>query len=120
MVTNVSSLGRSGLGDWLIQRASAIILAAYTLCLLGSIIAHPEMDYLQWRALFDSTAMRLFSLITVFALCAHAWIGMWTISTDYLTSMQLGSKATFYRILFQSVCALVTVTYLLWGVQILW
>lgn len=120
MVTNVTSLGRSGLGDWLIQRASAVILAAYTLCILGSFIVHPDMDYQQWRSLFDSNVMRLFSLITVFALCAHAWIGMWTISTDYLTSMQLGSRATTYRILFQSVCALVTVTYLLWGVQILW
>ena len=120
MVTNVTNLGRSGLGDWLIQRFSAVILAAYTLCILGSFLVHPEMDYLQWRAIFDSTAMRFFSVITVLALCAHAWIGMWTISTDYLTSVQLGSRATVYRILFQAVCALITVVYLLWGIQILW
>lgn len=120
MVTNVTNLGRSGLGDWLIQRFSAVILTAYTLCILGSFITHPDMDYLQWRAIFDSSVMRIFSLITVFALCAHAWIGMWTISTDYLTSLQLGSRATVYRILFQAVCALITVVYLLWGVQILW
>lgn len=120
MVTNVTNLGRSGLGDWLIQRFSAVILAAYTLYILGSFLVHPEMDYLQWRAIFDSTAMRFFSLITVLALCAHAWIGMWTISTDYLTSVQLGSRATVYRILFQAVCALITVVYLLWGIQILW
>ena len=120
MVTNVTNLGRSGLGDWLIQRFSAVILAAYTLYILGSFLVHPEMDYLQWRAIFDSTAMRFFSVITVLALCAHAWIGMWTISTDYLTSVQLGSRATVYRILFQAVCALITVVYLLWGIQILW
>ena len=120
MVTNVTNLGRSGLGDWLIQRFSAVILAAYTLYILASFLVHPEMDYLQWRAIFDSTAMRFFSLITVLALCAHAWIGMWTISTDYLTSVQLGSRATVYRILFQAVCALITVVYLLWGIQILW
>lgn len=120
MVTNVTNLGRSGLGDWLIQRFSAVILAAYALYILGSFLVHPEMDYLQWRAIFDSTAMRFFSLITVLALCAHAWIGMWTISTDYLTSVQLGSRATVYRILFQAVCALITVVYLLWGIQILW
>lgn len=120
MVTNVTSLGRTGLGDWLIQRASAVILAAYSLCILGNFITHPEMDYLQWRAIFESDVMRFFSLITVIALCAHAWIGMWTISTDYLTSLQLGSRATVYRILFQAVCALITVVYLLWGIQILW
>lgn len=120
MVTNVTNLGRSGLYDWLLQRFSAVILAAYTLCILGSFVVHPDMDYQQWRQIFDSSVMRYFSLITLFALCAHAWIGMWTISTDYLTSLQLGAKATFYRIVFQAVCALVTVVYLLWGIQILW
>ena len=120
MVTNVTNLGRSGLYDWLIQRFSAVILAAYTLCILGSFVVHPDMDYEQWRAIFDSNVMRFFSLITVLALCAHAWIGMWTISTDYLTPVQLGSRATVYRILFQAVCALITVVYLLWGIQILW
>lgn len=120
MVTNVTNLGRSGLSDWLVQRFSAIILAAYTLYILGSFLFTPDMDYTQWHAIFESNVMRFFSLITVFALCAHAWIGMWTISTDYLTSTQLGSRATFYRILFQAVCALVTVVYLLWGIKILW
>lgn len=120
MVTNVTNLGRSGLFDWLIQRFSAIILAAYTLCLLGSFVVHPDMDYLQWRAIFDSNPMRFFSLITVLALCAHAWIGMWTISTDYLTSLQLGSKATVIRLVFQAGCALLTAVYLLWGIQIFW
>jgi succinate dehydrogenase / fumarate reductase membrane anchor subunit len=120
MVTNVTNLGRSGLFDWIIQRFSAVILAAYTLCLLGSFVAHPDMDYLQWRSLFDSSPFRFFSLVTVLALCVHAWIGMWTISTDYLTSLQLGTKATFIRLVFQAGCALLTVVYLLWGIQIFW
>lgn len=120
MVTNVTNLGRSGLFDWLVQRFSAVILAAYTLCFLGTFILHPEMDYLQWREIFDSTLIRYFSLITILALCAHAWIGMWTISTDYLTTLQLGSGATFIRLVFQAGCALLTAVYLLWGIQIFW
>ncbi len=35
MVTQIMSLTRSGLADFVIQRASAYILAAYTFCLLG-------------------------------------------------------------------------------------
>ena len=120
MVTNVTNLGRSGLYDWLMQRFSAIILAAYSFCILGSFILHPDMTYQQWAAIFESNVMRMFSLITLFALCAHAWIGMWTISTDYLTPLQLGKRATFFRLLFQAGCGLLICVYLLWGIQIFW
>ena len=35
MVTQVLSLTRSGLADFVIQRVTAVILAAYTFCLVG-------------------------------------------------------------------------------------
>jgi succinate dehydrogenase / fumarate reductase membrane anchor subunit len=50
----------------------------------------------------------------------HGWIGMWTISTDYLTSRLMGSKATLIRVVFQLGCVLLTLLYLVWGVEILW
>ncbi len=120
MVTSVTNLGRSGLYDWVIQRFSAIILAAYTLCIMGSLVFQPELDYAAWRALFGHTAMRIFSLITLFSLCAHAWIGMWTISTDYLTTRHAGKYGTIIRLFFQFGCALLTLIYLLWGIEIFW
>jgi succinate dehydrogenase / fumarate reductase, membrane anchor subunit len=120
MVINVSSLGRSGLFDWMMQRFSAVILGAYSLCILGSFISNPDMTYLEWKEVFESNVMRFFSIITILALCAHAWVGMWTISTDYLTSLQLGKRATFFRLLFQAGCALLICVYLLWGIQIFW
>lgn len=120
MVTNVTNLGRSGLYDWIIQRFSAIILAAYSLCILTSFVMNPDMDFQKWSSLFESNAMGLFSLITLLALCAHAWIGMWTISTDYITSLQFGKRATFFRLLFQAGCVLLIAVYLLWGIQIFW
>ncbi len=120
MVTNATSLSRSGLSDWLIQRFSAVILGAYSLCLLGSFAMQPDMDYSAWNQLFANTGMRLFSIIAIFALCAHAWIGIWTITTDYLHEAHVGSFATAIRLFVQAVCALVTVVYLLWGIQIFW
>lgn len=120
MVTNVSSFGRSGVYDWVIQRLTAVILAAYTLCLLGTFMLNPSMDYAQWRELFENSAMRFFTLLALMSICAHGWVGMWTISTDYLTSTMLGSKATVVRFLFQVFCVLLTLLYLAWGIQILW
>ena len=120
MVTNATSLSRSGLSDWLIQRVSAVVLGAYTLCLLGSFIAYPDMDYAQWRSLFDSTAMRLFSLIALLALCGHAWVGMWTVGTDDLTAAHLGKGATGVRLVYQAICVLLILVYLFWGIRIFW
>lgn len=120
MVTNVTSFGRSGLSDWLVQRVSAVVILLYVICHATIIINTPDMDYLQWHALFADPVMKIFSLITLVALCAHAWIGMWTVATDYLTTRMLGEKATFVRFLFLVICIGVLVVYLLWGIMILW
>ena len=120
MVTSVTNLSRSGLSDWIIQRVSAVLLAAYTFCILGSFLLNPDMDYQSWRALFDSAAMQVFSLITLAALCAHAWIGMWIVSTDYMTSLQFGKAATAIRLVFQIGVVLIVAVYLIWGIQIFW
>jgi succinate dehydrogenase / fumarate reductase membrane anchor subunit len=120
MVTNVTSFGRSGLSDWLVQRVSAVVILLYVICHAAIIINTPDMDYLQWRTLFADPVMKIFSLITLVALCAHAWIGMWTVATDYLTTRMLGEKATFVRFLFLVICIGILVVYLLWGIMILW
>lgn len=120
MVTNVTNLSRSGLYDWMAQRVSAVLLAAYTLFLIGYLLLNPGMTHAEWAALFSNNAMRIFSLLTLVALSVHAWVGMWTISTDYLTPMALGKYATVVRFLFQAACGLAMFVLFVWGVQILW
>ena len=120
MVTAVTSFGRSGLYDWLIQRVTAVVLLAYSLCLGGFLLTHPDLQYAEWRAVFDSTAMRVFSLLALISLGAHAWIGLWAVVTDYVTVRMMGPKATVLRLLFQCGCGVVMFVYLVWGVQILW
>ena len=120
MVTNVTNLSRSGLYDWMAQRVSAVLLAAYTLFLLGYLILNPGLTFEQWQGLFSHNAMRIFSLLALVALAVHSWVGMWTISTDYLTPMAFGRFATVLRLLFQVVCGLLMFVLFVWGVQILW
>ena len=120
MVTSVTNLSRSGLYDWMAQRVSAVLLAAYTLFLLGYFLVNPDLTYEQWAGLFSQTWMRIFSLLTLVALAVHAWVGMWTISTDYLTPISLGKSATIVRFLFQVACGLLSFVLFVWGVQILW
>lgn len=113
MVASVTSFGRSGLYDWMIQRVSAVVLAAYTVFILGYLVLNPDLTYAQWSELFNDTCVRIFSLLALLSLGAHAWIGLWTVSTDYL-------KGTGIRFIFQAVCGLVMFVYVVWGVQILW
>ncbi len=120
MVTNTTSLGRSGLADWLIQRLSALVLLAYTLWVAAGVLLLPELNHENWRLLFAAPAMRIFSLAALLALCAHAWIGVWTVSTDYLTEAHLGRAGFWLRLLTQALCAALTLVYLLWGGGILW
>jgi succinate dehydrogenase / fumarate reductase, membrane anchor subunit len=120
MVTAVTNFGRSGLADWLAQRLSAVVLLAYFICLGSFLVANPGVGYEQWHGLFQHTAMRVFSMLALLSLGAHGWIGMWAVSTDYLTERQLGPKGNVLRGLFQLVCGLVVFTYLVWGIEILW
>ncbi len=120
MVTSVSSLGRSGVFDWLVQRVSAVVLLAWFVFVGIYLATHSSLTFEQWTNLFNLTGMRIFTLGAILALCAHAWVGMWTISTDYLTPAMLGKAATSVRLLFQLATLAVLLVYLIWCTQILW
>ena len=120
MVTNVTNFSRSGLYDWMAQRVSAVVLAAYVLFLLGYLVTHPNISYEEWHGLFSHSLMKIFSLLTLVALSVHAWVGIWTITTDYLTPMALGKAATIVRFLVQAACGMAMFAFFVWGVQILW
>jgi succinate dehydrogenase / fumarate reductase membrane anchor subunit len=120
MVTQVTSMSRNGVSDWFIQRISAVVLAAYTLFLFGYVLLNPDLGYAGWRALFTNTGMQIFTLLALLSTCVHAWIGMWTIGSDYLQEHTLGPGATFLRFVYQVGCILLIIAYLLWGIKILW
>ena len=120
MVTTVTSLGRSGLSDWMIQRISAWVMTAYLVFIIGYFFANPNLDYAQWAELNSSLPMRMFSLVTILSIAAHAWIGIWCVLTDYITVRLIGPKATAIRIIFQLGMIAVTSLYVVWAIDILW
>jgi len=113
MVKSVTSLGRSGLHDWMIQRVTAVILAAYVIYLGVFLFSSPHMQFSVWQALFAQTGFKIFSFLAIASLCFHAWVGLWIISTDYL-------KPVAIRMIFQVSVIISCFAFLLWGAQILW
>ncbi|MGV8267937.1 succinate dehydrogenase, hydrophobic membrane anchor protein, partial [Pseudomonas aeruginosa] len=63
---------------------------------------------------------RIFSLLSLVARSVQAWVGLWIISTDYLSSMAVGKSATVGRFLFRAVCGMARFAFCVWGVQICW
>lgn len=120
MVTQVTNFGRSGLSDWLVQRISAVVLLAFFVFIVGYLVLNPGLTYEQWKALFDCTAMRAFTTLAILSVVVHAWIGLWAVSTDYMTVRLMGAKGTAVRLLFQAAYSLVLFYYLVWGLQVLW
>jgi succinate dehydrogenase / fumarate reductase membrane anchor subunit len=118
MVTAVTSLSRSGLSDWLVQRVTAAILVAFfgfiTVTIAGGV------EYAEWSALFEQTWMKVFALLAALSLAAHAWIGMWGVFTDYLTERLMGSRGNVLRIGLQLLTSVSLVAYVIWAVQIIW
>jgi succinate dehydrogenase / fumarate reductase membrane anchor subunit len=120
MVRAATSFGRSGVSDWIVQRFSAVILAAYTIFLVGYLMLNPGIDFATWQKLFSCTAMRIFTLLALLSVAAHGWIGLWAVITDYLTERVLGPKALPLRMFILAIYAIVTFAYVAWGIQILW
>ena len=120
VVTNVTSFGRSGLSDFVVQRVSAVIIALYVVCVVGFFLVTPDVSHAALTGYFGSLPMKMFSTLTVFATAAHAWIGMWTVGTDYIRGHYFGAHATALRIIYQFGCLFILFVYVLWALQIFW
>ena len=78
------------------------------------------VDYGAWKELFSQTWMRVFSMLALVSLGAHAWVGLWSVFTDYFTERMLGAAGNTLRLVAQIVCGITMFTYVVWGIQILW
>ena len=120
MVENVTSLTRSGLSDFVVQRISSVVLTLYTLCVLGFYLANPGLTHAQLLSYFASTPMLLFSTLMVLSTAAHAWIGMWTIGTDYIRDHYFGRHSTAIRLFYQAGCLAILFVCVVWALQLFW
>lgn len=113
MVKSVLSVSHQGLRDWIIQRVSAIAMAIYSLFLIVYVVTTPGMSFAEWHGLFSQGWMKIATLLIVLCLLYHAWIGMWTIYTDYVKPFVIRCVLNVLTIFLLFAC-------FFWALMILW
>jgi succinate dehydrogenase / fumarate reductase membrane anchor subunit len=113
MVNRVVVGAHYGLGSWLAQRITAIIIAVYSLIVLVMFMTGRPLSYGVLRELFTHGWMRVATLMFAIAVAWHAWVGVRDILMDYARPESL-------RLSLHVVTILLLFAYLGWTVQILW
>lgn len=111
-IKSATGLTGSGSRDWILQRISAVVLAVYSVVMVGFFLFN-DVNFENWQGFMLSLPMKLFSLVAILSLVFHAWVGMWTVLTDYVKSSGL-------RLVIQSLVIIAVLVYLFWGVMIFW
>lgn len=79
----------TGTGTWLVQRATAVVLAVVLPGLAIHFLTALPVDSAGWQALFVPRWVRVMLLLTMTALALHAWVGMRDIFMDYIQPVGL-------------------------------
>ena len=113
MVKLVSSTSQRGLREWIIQRLSAIFMALYIVFFVSYLCCHSHLTFAEWHGLFAFLSMKVATILFLLAVLYHAWIGIWTILTDYV-------KIFVLRCILNSLVLLMLFACFFWGFMILW
>jgi succinate dehydrogenase / fumarate reductase, membrane anchor subunit len=120
MVRTVSGIGSKrlvvgahyGLAGFIGQRVTSIVLTLW-IFLVGVSMLFGPLSYDTWAALFAPLWMKIITLIALFSLLYHAWIGMRNIWMDYIQPVWVRLSLETITILWLIACGV-------WSVQILW
>ncbi|HKN02941.1 MAG TPA: succinate dehydrogenase membrane anchor subunit [Buttiauxella sp.] len=113
MVSNASALGRNGVHDYILVRASAIVITLYIIYMIGFFAVTGDLTYEVWSGFFASAFTKVFTLLTLFSILIHAWIGMWQVLTDYV-------KPVAIRLGLQLLIVVALLVYVIYGFVVVW
>ncbi|MGB6055761.1 MAG: succinate dehydrogenase, hydrophobic membrane anchor protein [Burkholderiaceae bacterium] len=102
-----------GLRDWMAQRATAIVMAIYTVILLVSFLGASDFSYDGWAGLFAHQWFKVATFVTIIALIYHVWVGVRDTLMDYVKPVGLKLTLNVATLVWLIGCAG-------WAAQILW
>ena len=88
MVGSVTNFSRNGLADWLLQRISSLLILSYIIFLLVYFKVY-SFSFTSWIHLQSMWGMKAVNILLAASVVVHAWIGLWTVFTDYVNNKTL-------------------------------
>lgn len=89
MVKSLLAVYHQGLKSWIIQRVTSVFMVIYILGLAGFFATHPDIEFPDWHNFFSYFFVKLGTILFISSLILHAWVGIWTILTDYVKSFSV-------------------------------
>ena len=114
MINRIVVGAHYGLRDWIAQRATAVIMAAYTVIILAAILIVCPADFEAWRSIFANGFIKFTTFVFFISLIWHVWIGIRDIWMDYI------SMSVLLRLTLHVLTAAVLVGYVGWFASIMW
>ena len=112
---------------WYTQRYTSILILSYLIYILSFIFTNQDINFFSWSDFFLSFQVRFLSSIVFLVIVLHAFIGLWTVGTDYLTKRTLGylnislsRGADILRYIYYFIFGLLGIVYLTAIFYIIW
>jgi len=78
-----------GLTSWIAQRATAVLMAVYTVIFLVAMVVVQPHTADAWRSVFANGFMKFVTFLFFLSLFYHAWIGIRDLWMDYIKPVGL-------------------------------
>lgn len=112
MTSRHGGSAHAGLGEWLLQRLTALYLAGFVLWMTLRLTLAPPTDHAAWKAWVASGGVRLAFALFFLSVLVHSWVGMRSVFLDYL-------KPLWVRFTAQLLLAFGLLVLAFWAAQIL-
>ena len=112
---------------WYTQRYTSLLILSYLIYIFSFIFNNQDINFFSWSDFFLSFQVRFLSSIVFLVIVLHAFIGLWTVGTDYLTKRTLGflnvslsRRADTLRYIYYLIFGLLGIVYLTAILYIIW
>jgi succinate dehydrogenase / fumarate reductase membrane anchor subunit len=102
-----------GLRDWMAQRATALVMALFTVALIVQVLLPGPMGYDKWAGIFSRQWMKVLTFVVIVSLAYHVWVGVRDVLMDYVKPVGVKLALQVFTLVWLVGCAG-------WAIQVLW
>ena len=102
-----------GVRDWLVQRATAVLMTLFTIVMIVECLRPGPMSYEKWGGIFAHQWMKVLTFVMIASILWHAWVGVRDVLMDYVTQLAPRLVLQVAAIAWLVGCAG-------WALQVLW